>query len=773
MNRKLKISALLLTAALSASILGGCGGRFTVRNSNYLTDSSGLSFSRYGTRSFTEVKPDQKNTALLSGYTYIGENKLLKLYFDDKSAAVAVADKRTGNVEFTNSPDIDKDSSIDADSQNLFHSQLLINYLDGQNMKQIDSYTASVKNKTFSYTATGCNLSVTYRFMDNRVLKEGEKEKQLFQFTMEYSLDQESLLVSVPMSKALYNAKMPPLEVEVLPHFGGSNSTGEGYLFLPDGCGAISEFSSKKSARAKYISDVYGFDQSLNMEEKPAKIQQISMPVFGIKDGDHAFLAIIEDGEAFASVIANRAGTLSSYNEVFASFTTHSYQNITIGSLENASKLIGIQDKAYQGALRIRYSFLSNDEADYSGMAGYYRCYLEKTAGMKQLETKTAIPLNLELLGAVNKVKTLLGIQYQGMESLTTTEQAKEILTEIKKNKISSINLKYGGWFNGGLKQTMASSIKVVSVIGGKSGIANLAEFAAENDIRFYPSAKLLTAPSGSAGFNKFRMAARQIDQKEAKSYDYNVVSRKEDGYRYILTPASLSEQISNFSTNYKNLKLTNLCIEDIAQNVYPDYSKGKPIDRQTTVNIYKSLFKGELSGYHSLMLDGGFSYAVPYADVLLNVPFEASDWYIEDREIPFFQMVYHGYTVYSGEPLNLSCEYEKDLLKVIEYGGVPYFQLMAADGAEVKNTDFSEYCSNNYSIWKDRMIQAWKQINEALQPVGNAKMIKHAKLADDVYQTTYDNGCSVYVNYGTAKFTQKNITVQPGGYFVAKGDAE
>lgn len=66
---------------------------------------------------------------------------------------------------------------------------------------------------------------------------------------------------------------------------------------------------------------------------------------------------------------------------MYASFATHAYQNVSIGAMENASKLIGIQDIAYQGDLRLRYAFLDSAQADYVGMAGYYRQYLTEKDG--------------------------------------------------------------------------------------------------------------------------------------------------------------------------------------------------------------------------------------------------------------------------------------------------------------------------------------------------------------------------------------------------------
>ena len=58
------------------------------------------------------------------------------------------------------------------------------------------------------------------------------------------------------------------------------------------------------------------------------------MPVFGIKQSSKSFIAIIEDSAALAN-IRLIVGPYSSYNEVYASFNTHAYQNISIGGMSS------------------------------------------------------------------------------------------------------------------------------------------------------------------------------------------------------------------------------------------------------------------------------------------------------------------------------------------------------------------------------------------------------------------------------------------------------
>ena len=767
-----KLGAVLAAAAMAAS-LAGCGaGKETLDLAAYRTQADGFSFTNYPGETVYAAQPQEEYAALLDGYEAVCESRFLTLYADKARAAVAVSDRRTGRVWFSNTPTIDEDTEIDEDARNLFYAQLLVEYLDGQNFKQIDSYNASVAQGTFDMQADKDGLTVTYHLMDNKTADTDGQKAELFTITLRYALEDESLIVRVPMAEVACPAGILPLKIAVLPHFGGSSATEGGYLLVPDGSGALIEFGSGKYSTTSYVGSVYGFDKSLEVKSASPKVQQVRLPVFGVKDGDDGFLAILEDGAALASIHANRAGPYSSFNEVYASFATHAYQNVSIGAMENASKLIGIQDIAYQGDLRLRYAFLDSAQADYVGMAGYYRQYLTEKDGLQPLKAGESLPFNLELLGAVDKLKSTFGIKYQGMESLTTTEQAIQILEELQGRGITNIQLKYSGWMNGGLRQDLPASLKVESAVGGKKGLTALRDYTRRSNVGLYPAVNFLTTPTQAKGFNVFRMAAMQIDQKDAKAYYYDMVTRTGEDYDSILSPAALGGVAQSFNKAYGALGISGLCLNDMGENLYADYTKGAPIDRETASNIIRRLLKDQFAGYDSLMITGGFAYMMPYADVVLNAPFTDSGVDMTDETVPFYQLVFHGYAAYAGAPLNLSYDFETDLLRLIEYGGTPYFQLMAADGSAVKNTSYSMFCSSSYGIWKDRLVQAYQTVNEALAPVQSAAMTGHRKLAENLYRTDYEGGWSVYVNYGSEPAQADGVTVPARGYSLQQKSA-
>jgi hypothetical protein len=73
------------------------------------------------------------------------------------------------------------------------------------------------------------------------------------------------------------------------------------------------------------------------------------------------------------------------------------------------------------------------------------------------------------------------------------------------------------------------------------------------------------------------------------------------------------------------------------------------------TGNLQRTSASARLAGLDEvagdLMISGGNVYSLAYADELVDVPVSSNDFYITDDEIPFYQMVIHGFIDYTGAP--------------------------------------------------------------------------------------------------------------------------
>ena len=92
----------------------------------------------------------------------------------------------------------------------------------------------------------------------------------------------------------------------------------DGFLFVPDGSGAIINFNNGKTKVDAYSKEVYGEDISRRSTNSPitSRTQKISLPVFGLVSNGSGFLAEITDGAAVASInasVGERAPATTAY----------------------------------------------------------------------------------------------------------------------------------------------------------------------------------------------------------------------------------------------------------------------------------------------------------------------------------------------------------------------------------------------------------------------------------------------------------------------------
>jgi hypothetical protein len=133
--------------------------------------------------------------------------------------------------------------------------------------------------------------------------------------------------------------------------------------------------------------------------------------------------------------------------------------------------------------------------------------------------------------------------------------------------------------------------------------------------------------------------------------------------------------------------------------------------------------------------------------------------------------MVVHGYADYVYTPINLSYDIENDVLRIIETGAGVYSTLLYDETFMLKESAYSQYYSSGFESQKKRVLELYQKISDALRPVYGNEMVKHYRLADDVYVTEYSNGNAMVVNYSDREYTNGNIRVSARGYKLVGGD--
>ena len=96
-----------------------------------------------------------------------------------------------------------------------------------------------------------------------------------------YTLKEDCLQVSIDVAGIDEGNENRIVSIALLPYFGAADQTVNGYLFIPDGCGAVAEFNRNIIPLKAYEKMIYGSDLAHSAERQTSKEMDIRLPVFG------------------------------------------------------------------------------------------------------------------------------------------------------------------------------------------------------------------------------------------------------------------------------------------------------------------------------------------------------------------------------------------------------------------------------------------------------------------------------------------------------------
>jgi len=593
------------------------------------------------------------------------------------------------------------------------------------------------------------------------------------QLTLHITLENDELVIAVPSESIKEGNRYLLMSLQILPAFGASYHTDKGYIFYPDGSGALLRYENyrhRTSGQASqtlslgiygpYDSEIYDYYVNTPIYDYTVYEQkkfEAALPLYGVKKGDDAFLAYMTLGDALSKILISPEGNIVNFNRVCFELQYRDtfeaiLSNISAGNSENLKKGVKVDKARNDQDFVIRYKMLTGEDANYSGMARTYRDYLIRNKLLKNSADST-VPLALDLFCGITEKRMLM----DKFISMTTFEQAKHILIQLMDMGITSQSVTLKGWSKYGYGVYPAQHSPAWQ-LGGSKGLTELAEFSGSKGLSLYLQSNPLLAVSGNSGFS---VRTEAVQQGNLLPF-----SNTSNTY-YLLTPLSVMSRVLRLSDNLGKWGNVGIALDGIAQFVYEDCRTKALCNRDTTSAIWQET----LSRINKkLAVEFGNQYALPYADRLYNIPLSASQTGLCDESVPFYQMVVHGSIAYSSDPWNLF--YDKDLqkLKWIEYGCMPYFELTYQPANMLKYTDYNRLYTSRYQDWIDDMATIYNEFNTKLSGIWDIPMVEHERLSGDFVKVTYQNGLSIYINYSDKDIKIDNQTVQAKNYLVVKG---
>lgn len=567
----------------------------------------------------------------------------------------------------------------------------------------------------------------------------------------------------------------------------------DGYVFYPDGSGTLFNFSdlytADKKVSVSWNSKVYGQDFAYYTITGQSQ-EQIRMPVYGVvrtvdvvesavldENGKAlrtatglpyktvtpiraGFLAILEEGEALTNLAVSFGADRHNYASVYPSYLPRpkdTYDLADSVSVSGNTEWTVVADRQYTGNYRTRIILLS-DAADskydtsWVGMATAYRDYLVGNgviSPIKDNEVSSQIPLYIEVFGAYETTKQILSMPVDVKVPLTTFENVGEIYSDLSENAgISNINFKLTGFANGGLNATYPAKLKWEKAVGGKRGFRDLVEMAEVKGFGVYPEFEFsyISNQGSFDGVSLKGLGARTVDNRYCSKQIYDAVYQQFTSYFDMCVATNLiSNYYDKFSkklSGYQEDGVFGLSVGTLGSDLNSNFDEDNPINREEAKEDIVRLLAEIKETYGSVMINGGNSYALGYADHILDIPLSGSNYRYASSSVPFMAMVLHGYVNYTGAALNMSGDTDYNVLKAIESGAYPYFLLSYNTENTMllkKDKNLNKYYSIRYDIWRwqdpiaqqgdGMLVEQYKRLNQALAELQTAVMIDHSFL--------------------------------------------
>ena len=749
------VLVLLLTTACTANV-----------KSDYVVSQAllgNVEVEQLSSNRFTQLEPEGTKPLpeyKLEGYTLVAENQKLALYVKEAVASIRVVNKESGFV--WGALESDDPENLNQTWESFAQSVVSITYMDMTGAaKQIG---AGHKNATreFTYFDNGFTCAVTFtRGVD-------------ISLEVKVTLEEDHIAFSVDDSTIREEGDYFLSAVYFMPFLGSTQEDQtDGYLFVPDGSGALIRYQKAAKYLKSYSGRVYGIDYAIDTlnelndlsSNRPVEFLKpentVTMPVYGLTLGvdREAVFGRVACGDAYAYIHGSPAGLTVAYNWASASFLYRQVYSQPFS--KNGAGVPVVQKEPNRVNPALQVYFLRGEDANYSGMARLYSEILTREGILQNNLSENAPEVALDYVAADIRE----GLLYNTTMEVSSLPGITGSLSRLEEKGIERVALTVKGWQKGGLSGHTKSQVFEQTELGSFAQLQPLqALLAAKNG-----SLLLYTDPlrGTQVQVNSRQDAGITLSQSPIKKS-----ALEKDGFLkdiWYLKPEQAMDHLKRQAAVLQPYGLK-LAI-DGGDLLYGEYLVGEFVSRADMLRNLEDSYR-LLSQDGALTLFQPNQYLFKYTAVYRNTPVSGSQDLYETDSVPFLQLVLSGNMTMMAPYANDGFYSRIDLLKSIEYNVFPSYLLTEADNLELAKTTLAEESSTKVTNWEATIDASYHFVTGVLRQVEGQRMLAHRRLSDTVFAVTYENG-TVYVNYGAQDLVLEDGTVIPAenaGFVPAAG---
>ena len=325
--------------------------------------------------------------------------------------------------------------------------------------------------------------------------------------------------------------------------------------------------------------------------------------------------------------------------------------------------------------------------ADYNDMAKVYRNYQlengncvplkERIKGNKYLEYAAKAPeirIRLGWKPAPAKVLEQTVENEPEMKVACTFDRVKDFVDELKRQGVDKAEICLVGWNKSGHDGRYPQLFPVEEKLGGEKKLRELISYAQENGYQ-------IVCHTNST--DCYHIADTFSEDIVCKNSDGGLIAGEElwsGGKMYSLCPIKAFEYAEKDLPKVAELGFRGLHYIDVMSvvSLRECYGKNHLSDKKKTLECYEKIMELCHEKFGGFASEGPFDFASKYLDYALYVAWSDFENEFVDREIPLWELVYHGIILYnpSTVTVNYTIKGESSKRKLVEYGGRPSFYL-------------------------------------------------------------------------------------------------
>jgi hypothetical protein len=520
------------------------------------------------------------------------------------------------------------------------------------------------------------------------------------------------------------------LGVHVFPYFGAPRGTNyPGYVVIPDGVGALVRTNVIQNQVLQ--ANFYGGDMGYNNQA----ISSLSIPLFGIVHEANAngFFAYIVEGAESATLIGDFARRTRSHS-IRARFNYREIYKNVIDRAGNGSNTVSANINPID--FKIQYRLLSNEKANYVGMANEYKEYLIDQ-GLLELGNEKVVGDNIPIQLSYIMQDQEPAFVGTSRVQMTSPDQAKRMYDFFVNQGLTNQQMTLLGWSKDGF--VMRAPYR--TAVHNESDYKSLIKHVKEDGNTIYLDNQYVMSSELSSQVVYNRDVARNISKlkmvRNSRSLNGQITEM------YFLYP-DRSYSLAKSDLSYLNeLGVSGASLTDIGNTLF-SYYDGRIYTRSNSIEQYQKV--GDL--YDSLLLSNPNQYMFEFTDGYLDMPITNAQFSYYTDLIPLLPILLKGAISYYTPFLNFNALGIDRLLTMVDFGINPSYVLTHEATYNMRYTLANRFYTTSFTDFNEEIVETYHFLNNALSSVLNETIVSRVMLKAGLSEVTYSNGVRIYVNY-------------------------